>query len=164
MRSKWRRLGGPGRDLGERFLRFDQGSVSCCGRDRAAVEQSQANGRAEQQALALRERLHISVVDVRPTGAEVVFDHLVSQNLLATSVISAVVARSKYPHSSDKAPSDVTGFLERVLMHNRTHDDKQPRFLVGWSLRNRYARHHHLDVRFECHTPRPVEVRSSTKQ
>ena len=120
--------------------------------------------RAEQQAFALRERLHISVVDVRPTGAEVVFDHFVAKSLLATSVISAVVARSKYPHSSDKAPSDVTGFLERVLMRNRTHDDKQPRFLVGWSPGHRDARHHHLDVRFECHTPRPVEVRSSTKQ
>ena len=38
------------------------------------------------------------------------------------------------PHEAqtgDKAPSNVVGFLERVLVRSRINDDKQPRFLVG---------------------------------
>ena len=30
-------------------------------------------------------------------------------------------------HTRDKAPSNVGGFLERVLAHNKINDDKQPR-------------------------------------
>ena len=45
-----------------------------------AVERSQANGRAEQRVGALRERLHITVQDVRRTRAEVMFGHFVAQS------------------------------------------------------------------------------------
>ena len=36
-------------------------------------------------------------------------------------------------HTRDKAPSNVVGFLEQVLMRCRINDNKQPRFLVGWA-------------------------------
>ena len=44
-----------------------------------AVEQSQANGRAEQRVRALRERLQIMVEDARRRGAEIIPDHPVAQ-------------------------------------------------------------------------------------
>ena len=34
-------------------------------------------------------------------------------------------------HTGDKAPNNVVGFLERVLVRSRINDDKQPRFQVG---------------------------------
>ena len=36
-------------------------------------------------------------------------------------------------HASDKAPSNVAGFLERVLVQRGANDDRQQRFVVGWS-------------------------------
>ena len=42
-------------------------------------------------------------------------------------------------HTGDKAPSNVVGFLERVLVHSKINDDKQPRFLVGWALGHKDA-------------------------
>ena len=44
-----------------------------------AVEQSQANGRAEQRVRALRERLQIMVEDARRSGVEIILDHPVTQ-------------------------------------------------------------------------------------
>ena len=44
-----------------------------------AVEQSHANGRAEQRVRALREGLHIVVEDARHRSAEIKFDHIVAQ-------------------------------------------------------------------------------------
>ena len=44
-----------------------------------AVEQSQANGRAEQRVRALRERLQIMVEDARRRSAEIILDHPVAQ-------------------------------------------------------------------------------------
>ena len=41
----------------------------------------------------------------------------------------------------DTAPSTVAGFLERVLVHSRTNDDKRSRCLVIWSLG-----HHNADT------------------
>ena len=43
------------------------------------------------------------------------------------------------PHTGDNAPSKVVGFLERVLVRSRINDDKQPSFLVGWSLGHKDA-------------------------
>ena len=43
-------------------------------------------------------------------------------------------------HIGDKAPSNVVGLLERVvLVRSRINDDKQPRFLVGWPLGHKDA-------------------------
>ena len=42
-------------------------------------------------------------------------------------------------HTGDKAPSNVVGFLERVLVRSKINDDKQPRFLVGWALGHKDA-------------------------
>ena len=50
-----------------------------------AVEQSQANGRAEQRVRALRERLQIMVEDARRRGVEIILDHLVAQMGFETS-------------------------------------------------------------------------------
>ena len=44
-----------------------------------AVEQGQANGRAEQRVRALRERLQIMVEDARRCGVEIILDHPVAQ-------------------------------------------------------------------------------------
>ena len=44
-----------------------------------AVEQSQANGRAEQRVRALRERLQILVEDARRRSTEITLDHPVAQ-------------------------------------------------------------------------------------
>ena len=37
-------------------------------------------------------------------------------------------------HTLETAPSNVAGFLERVLVRSKINDDKQLRFLVGWAL------------------------------
>ena len=42
-------------------------------------------------------------------------------------------------HTGDKAPSNIAGFWERILIRNRINDDKQPKFLVGWSLGHKDA-------------------------
>ena len=42
-------------------------------------------------------------------------------------------------HTGDKAPSNVVGFLERVLVRRKINDDEQPRFLVGWALGHKDA-------------------------
>ena len=44
-----------------------------------AVEQSQANGRAEQRVRALREGPQIRVEDARRCGVEIILDHPVAQ-------------------------------------------------------------------------------------
>ena len=44
-----------------------------------AVEQSQANGRAEQRVRSLRERLQIMVEDARRYGVEIILDHPFAQ-------------------------------------------------------------------------------------
>ena len=41
--------------------------------------------------------------------------------------------------TQNKAPSNIAGFPERVLVRNKINDDKQPRFLIGWSLGHRDA-------------------------
>ena len=41
--------------------------------------------------------------------------------------------------TGDKAPSNVVGLLERVLVRSRINDDKQPRFLVGRPLGHKDA-------------------------
>ena len=46
------------------------------------------------------------------------------------------------PHEAqtrDKAPSNVVGFLERVLVRSEINDDTQRRFLVGWALGHKDA-------------------------
>ena len=43
------------------------------------VEQSQANGRAEQRVRALRERLPIIIEDARRRGVEIILGHPVAQ-------------------------------------------------------------------------------------
>ena len=44
-------------------------------------------------------------------------------------------------HTGDKTYCNVAGLLERVLVRNRTNDDKQPRFMIEWSLG-----HHDADI------------------
>ena len=44
-----------------------------------AIEQSQANGRAEQRVRALRERLQILVEDARRRSTEIMLDHPVAE-------------------------------------------------------------------------------------
>ena len=46
-----------------------------CQRELTAVEQSEANGRAEQRVRALRERLHILVEHARRCGVEIIQLH-----------------------------------------------------------------------------------------
>ena len=41
-------------------------------------------------------------------------------------------------HTGDKTPSNVVGFLERVV-RSKINDDRQPRFLVGWALGHKGA-------------------------
>ena len=118
------------------------------------VVQSQANGRAEQRVRALRERLHIMVEDARRRGTEIVLDHLVAQwavrhaewiqNFLVKSDVDwsgsgTIKITPHEAHTGDKAPSNVAGFLEQILVRNKINDDKQPRFLVGWSLDHKDA-------------------------
>ena len=42
-------------------------------------------------------------------------------------------------HTSDKAPGNVVGFLERVLVRSKINDDRKRRFLVGWALGHKDA-------------------------
>ena len=42
-------------------------------------------------------------------------------------------------HTREKAPRNVAGFLERVLVRSKINDDQQPRFLVGWALGHKDA-------------------------
>ena len=114
-----------------------------------AVELSQTNGRAEQRARASRERLQVMVEDARRRGAEITLDRPVAQwavrhaewihNFLVKSDVDlsgggTIRITPHEAHTGDKAPSNVAGFLERILVRNKINDDRQPRFLVGWSL------------------------------
>ena len=118
-----------------------------------AVEQSQANGRAEQRVRSLTERLQITVEDARRRGFQIILDHPVRhaewiQNFLAKSDVdlSGGGTTKTTPHDAhtrDKAPSNVAGFLERILVRNKNNDDKKLRFLVSWSLGHRRCRRHH---------------------
>ena len=42
-------------------------------------------------------------------------------------------------HTGDKAPSNVAGLVQRFLVRNKIIDDKQLRFLEGWSLGHKDA-------------------------
>ena len=112
------------------------------------VEQCQTNGRVEQRVLALRERLHIMVEDARRRSSQIILDRPVAQwamrhaewiqNFLVKSDADlsgggTIKITPHEAHTRDKAPSTVAGFLERILVGNKINDDKQPRFLVGWS-------------------------------
>ena len=37
-------------------------------------------------------------------------------------------------HIGDKAPNNVVGFLERVLVRRKINDNTQPKILIGWAL------------------------------
>ena len=104
-----------------------------------AVEQSQANGRAEQQVRALRERLQILVEDARRRSTEIILDHLVAQwavrhaewiqNFLVKSDINlsgggTIRITPHEARTGDKTPSNVVGLLELVLFRNNINDDK----------------------------------------
>ena len=101
-----------------------------------AVEPSEANGRVEQRVRALRERLQIMVDDGRRRGAEIILDHPVAQWAVR---LAEWIQTPHEAHTGDKAPSNVAGFLERILVRNKINDDKQPRFLVGWPLGHKNA-------------------------
>ena len=94
-----------------------------------AIEQGQANGRAERRVRALRERLQILVEDSRRRGTEIILDHLVAQwavrhdewvkNFLLKSRIDlrgggTIKITPHEAHTGDKAPSNVVCFRERV--------------------------------------------------
>ena len=113
-----------------------------------AVERSQANGRAEQR-VGLRERLHITVQDVRRTRAEVMFGHLAAQRAVRHAELihnfsvksdvrlsgGGTIKRTFMRHTGDTAPSSVAGFLDWVLVRSRTSDDKHPMFSDGhWDI------------------------------
>ena len=78
-----------------------------------AVEQSQANGRAEQRVRALRERLRMMVEDARRRG-------------VARWAMRHAEEQSKSLHmkhtQETKAPSNVAGFWERILVGNKNDD------------------------------------------
>ena len=111
-----------------------------------AVEQSQANGHAEQRVRALRGRLQILVEDARRRGTEIILDHPVAQwavrhaewiqNFLVNSEKDlsgggTIKIIPREAHTGDKAQAMLLGFLERVLVQNKINDDKHPRFLIG---------------------------------
>ena len=112
------------------------------------VEKSQASGRAVQRLRALKERLQILIEDARRCGVEIILDDVAQwavrhaeliQNFLGKSdvVLSDGGTIKLTPHEAltrDQAPSNVVGFLERVLVRSKINDDKQPRFLVRWTL------------------------------
>ena len=90
-----------------------------------AVEQSQANGRAEQRVRALRERLQNLVEDARSRGTEIILDHPVAQwavrhaewiqNFLVKSDVDlsgggTIKITPHKAHTGDKAPRNVVGF------------------------------------------------------
>ena len=108
-------------------------------------DQGQASGHAEQRVRALRAQIHIIVEDLRRTGVEVIFDHPAGRHAewILNFFVKSDVRLSgggtiKTPpheaHTGDKAPSNVARFLKWVLVRSRTNDDKQSRFLIGWSL------------------------------
>ena len=98
-----------------------------------AVKQSQAKRRAEQRVRELRERLQMPVEDTRRQGTEIMLDHPVAQwavrhaewirNFLVKSDIElsgggTIQITPHGAHTGEKAPSNVVGFLERVLVRN----------------------------------------------
>ena len=100
-----------------------------------AVEQSQANGRAEQRVQALRERLQIMVEDARRRGAEIMLDHPVVRwavrrvewirNFLVLSDVDlsgggTIKITPHEAHTGVKAPSIVAGFCETNLCSKQT--------------------------------------------
>ena len=140
-----------------------------------AVEQSQANGPAEQRVRALRERPPILVEEARRRGTDIMLDHPVAQwavghaewiqNFLLKSEKDlsgggTIKITPHEAHTGDKAPSNVVGFLERVLVRNRINDEKEPRFLTGWLLGHKRCRHHHTHGRWNCEIQRFVEEQS----
>ena len=117
------------------------------------IEQSQANGRAEQRVRALIERLQIMVEHAQRRSTENILDHPVAQwavrhaewiqNFVESDVDlsggGTIKVTPHEAHTGEEAPSNVAGFLERVLVRNKINDDKQPRFLVGCSLGHKDA-------------------------
>ena len=107
-----------------------------------AIEQSQANGRAEQRVRALRERFQIMVGDARRRSVEIILDHPVAQwaarhvewiqNFFVKSETIKITPHAA--HTRAKAPSIVVAVLGRILVRSKINDDKQPRFMVGWAL------------------------------
>ena len=83
----------------------------------------------------------------RRCGVEIILDHPVAQWAVRhAGWIQSILVKSDVDlseggtikkntpheaHTRDKAPSNVVGFLERVLFRSKINDDKQPRFLVG---------------------------------
>ena len=100
------------------------------------------------------ERLQIMVEDARRLGVEFILDHPVAQCavryagwiqnfLVETDVDLTGGGNNKITpheaHTRHKAPSNVVGFLERVLLCSKLNDNQQPRFFVGWALGHKDA-------------------------
>ena len=81
-----------------------------------AAEQGQANGRAEQRVRALTARLQITVEDARRRDVEIILDQPVAQ-----WTVRHAEWRAMWQHARDKAPSNVVGFLERVLVRSKNN-------------------------------------------
>ena len=96
--------------------------------------------------------MQIKVEDTRRRCAEIILDHPVAQwpvrqaewihNFLVKSDVDlrgggTTKITPHEPHTQDNAPTKVVGFLERVLVRSRINDDKQPSFLIVWSLGHR---------------------------
>ena len=93
------------------------------------------------------------VEDASRCGVEIILDHPVAQwavrhaewiqNFLVKSDVDLSDGGTKITpheaHTGDKSPSNVVGFLERVLVRSKINDDKQPKFLVGWALGHKDA-------------------------
>ena len=118
-----------------------------------AVEQSEANGRAEQCVRALRERLQIMVEDARRCGVEIILDHPVAQwavrhaewiqNFLVKgdgglSDGGTIKITPHEAHTGDNAPSNVVGFVERILVRSKNQRRRAAQIsgrLGSWSQR-----------------------------
>ena len=83
----------------------------------SAVEQSQANGRAEKRVRALRERLQILLEDARRRGTEIILDHPLAQwavrhaewiqKFLVNSGGETIKITPHEAYTGDEAPSNV---------------------------------------------------------
>ena len=96
-----------------------------------AVEQSQANGRAEKRVQALRERLQIMVEDARRRGIEIVLDHPVAQ-----WAVRHARWTQKFLVMSDVDLSD-GGTIKKNMKH--THETKHRAMLLEYRIEFLFA-------------------------
>ena len=98
--------------------------------------------------------VQILVEDARRCGVDIILDHPFAQwavrhaewiqNFFVKSDVDlsdrgTTKITPHEAHTGDKAPSNVVGFLERVLVRSKINDGTQPRILVGWAFGHKDA-------------------------